>query len=773
MRSGLLKGMLLFLALAGPASLWAAEATPPIKAISIQGNKRIEQDAIRNILRMKPGSPYSGARLRDDVQAIYRMGYFTDVRAYFDETTGTLTFFVAEKTMLTKVEFEGNDKIDKEDLGKEVTTRQFTYLDPNRIREDLDRIRKLYDKKGFYLADVASEIGKRPNNEAVLKFKIKEGKKVLIERISFIGNSIFNDSELKSTMRTKEKGFFSFLNDSGAFQEDLLAQDRQLLRDYYGHKGYIKAKIGAPRVQLTPDKRRLTLTFSVEEGELYKVSKVGLDGEFIKDPSELRKAVKLEEGEVVDTFVIQEDLQKLTTIYADEGYAYANVIPRDEYDDTNKTVSITYMLAPGQKVYVERIEFKGNESTRDKVLRREMQISEGELYSATKLRESRQNIERLALFENVRMSTPRGSADDRVNVIVEIKEKPTGTFSIGAGFNTLESFQIMGRVEKRNLFGYGVDVVLDAWIGGKTQAFNLQYRDEYFLDSKFGLTVNLFRISRAYSNFDNTSTGGNVGLDYPFYVKGLRRVRGGLTYSLANESLSNMVPTVAPLFSGGITSSLTARANYDTRNRVFEPSKGTFLEVTEEAAGRWLGGDNDYAKTEFDGRWFFPVNDESTAFFIGGAVYAFHLSAGYVAPLRDNQRVPLFERYFPGGILSLRGFPIRSMGPTIPIADVFDSVGLITDDFRYGGNKQVIFNAEYVFPIIRVANIKGVFFFDMGNAFDNGQTLFTLTGQRQSVGFGLRWFSPIGPLRFEWGFPLDKKKDESRVAFDFMIGSLF
>jgi outer membrane protein insertion porin family len=197
------------------------------------------------------------------------------------------------------------------------------------------------------------------------------------------------------------------------------------------------------------------------------------------------------------------------------------------------------------------------------------------------------------------------------------------------------------------------------------------------------------------------------------------------------------------------------------------------MSISEEIAGGVLGGDNSFSKLEFDGRWFFPVLENSSAPIVGDSVFAFHVGAGYVAPLHDGDRIPLFERYFPGGILSLRGFNIRSLGPVIQVASSNDPTGFSTTDFTVGGNKELIVNAEYIFPIIKAANIKGVFFFDMGNAFDNGETMFTLAGQRYSTGFGLRWFSPIGPLRFAWGFPLDRKEDESLMVFDFTIGSLF
>ncbi|HLG21104.1 MAG TPA: outer membrane protein assembly factor BamA, partial [Bdellovibrionota bacterium] len=515
------------------------------------------------------------------------------------------------------------------------------------------------------------------------------------------------------------------------------------------------------------------ITIVVKEGEPYTVGKVLLDGEFIKEKTELEKVISLKGQKLVDTSLIQKDVGELTTIYADEGYAYANVNILDRYDDEKKIVDITYVLQPGQKVWVEKIKFVGNTSTRDKILRREMQINEGGQYHQTKIRDSRLNIERLSLFEEVRLSTPRGSADDRVDIVVDLKEKPTGTFSIGAGFNTLESFQIIAQVQKRNLFGRGYDVSLDARLGGKTQAFNVRFRDEYFLDSKWGFEVNGFNISRVYTDFDLTSRGGTVGLDYPLYKKGLERIRFGVTYSLIDEDLTDIRTTVEQLFTSGLTSSVTTSLTRDTRNRVFEPTKGSYYRLSEEVAGGGLGGDNDFWKSEFDARWFFPLLDQKPVPLIGDSVFALRLNLGYVGVLSDGERVPLFERYFPGGILSIRGFQLRSLGPTIDVASSTDPGSFTTTEFHVGGNKELIFNAEYIFPIVRAANIKGVFFFDMGNAFDNGESIFTITGQRQSTGFGVRWFSPIGPLRFEWGFPLDRKEDESLVVFDFTIGSIF
>ncbi len=744
-----------------------------IKDVQIQGNRRIESPAILRVISSQKGTRYRSTQIQTDVRSIFRMGYFQDVQVSFNESNARLTFSVKEKTVIRSIQFSGNEEEDTEDLKEETLIKPFTYLNQGKIRRDVDALRAYYEREGYYLTEIRTRLDPLPNNEANLIFEIEENKKVEIEQIHFVGNQVFTDDQLKDVIFTKEKGFLSFLTGSGSFEDMALKRDREIVRQWYGHHGYIKARVSDPRLQLSRDKQRLSLTFVVDEGEAYKVGTVDIGGEFVIPKSKLEKMVSLESGKTVDTWIIQKDIQALSTAYMDEGYAYANVIPRDSYDEDSKTVSINYFLQPGKKVRIEEIRFTGNDTTRDKVLRREMSILEGEYYSATKIQESKANIDRLALFEEVRLTTPRASTDERVDVVIDVKEKSTGSFSIGAGFNTLESFQVIGQVQRRNLFGYGVDLMLSARLGGRTQAFNLQYRDEHFLDTKWGLTVNAFNIERAFSDFDLTSRGGTIGFDYPLYRKGLRRVRAGITYGLVDQNLSNIRSTVENLFDSGLTSSVTLSISHDTRDRVFEPSSGSYLSLTQEFAGRIFGGDNSFSKSELDARWYFPVAPNSRIPIIGKSVLAFHFGTGYVAPLRDGERVPLFERYFPGGIFTIRGFPIRSLGPEIQVASSSDPTSLVTSDFNVGGNKQVIFNAEYIFPIISAAGIKGVFFFDMGNAFDNGETPFTLAGQRQSTGFGIRWFSPIGPLRFEWGFPLDRKEDESFVAFDFTIGSLF
>lgn len=753
--------------------LLPAAAAEPIRAIVVEGNRRIEKDAIVQSLLSKPGEDLRRSFVREDIRRVYRMGYFDRVDVYYDEGAQALKVVVAEKKVIRAIKFAGNKEKDTEDLEKETQVKAYAYVDENKVKEDVARLKTLYEAKGYYLVEITPEYKDVAEGEVELTYRVVENRKVKIERINFIGNKLYKDSELKAVMLTKEKGFLSFLTSSGTYQQEMLDHDRQQVWDHYRKHGYFRSSVSAPFVQMSPDRRSLTATFTVEEGEQYKFGAIDIDGELIRDKAELMKLLKSKEGAIASSADVVADMQKLSSLYADEGYAYANVIPQDRMDDAAKIVAFTFLIQPGEKVRIERIRISGNTSTRDKVIRREMQIAEGDEYDWTKIKQSKESLDRLSIFEEVKITTPKASSDDTVDLVVEIKEKQTGTISLGAGFSTLDSFQIIGKIEKRNVFGYGVDLIFDAQLGARTQIFNLQYRDEHFLDTKWGLTVNAFNIDRRYSSFDLTTRGASVGFDYPLYVRFLERWRLGLTYSIVDKILSNLSPTIENLFQGGVISSVTTGLSRDTRNRVFEPTKGSLLKISEEFAGSALGGDHSFSKTEFNARFFYPVGKWTPVPILEDAVFAVNFDAGYVAPLDAGDRVPLFERYFPGGILNLRGFPIRSLGPKIKIASSTDPGNFTTSDFVIGGNKQVILNAEYIFPLIKPANIKGVLFFDMGNAFDNGESPFTLAGQRQSVGFGIRWFSPIGPLRFEWGYPLDRKGGEKPSVFDFTIGSIF
>jgi len=751
-------------------------ASDEIAEIVTEGNVQIEKEAILNVLKSQKGYLLSKTQVAQDIRTLYETGFFKHVAFYYDQAQKKLLIRVQEKPKVIKILIEGNDQLKKRELEKHIEVKPYTFFNQKQVQEDLAKFKQFYKSKGFYLADVSYRLVERKNNQVELIYSVKENRKIFVQNIRFIGNHTFTDQQLKAVIRTKEKNVLSFMNRSGTYIKELLQYDRQAVQSFYGDKGFIKAAVQEPKVEIFADKQTLHVTFFVEEGDSYTFNGSDVAGDLIFDKDELTAKVKMKKGEVASTEKIRNDFQAIAGRYTDHGYAYANVVPDFQVDEDTKRVFVNYQVSPGPIVRVRDLVIKGNLANRDKVILREMELFEGELFNATSLKKSKQKLERLALFESVEISTPKTSDAALVDVVVEVVERETGSFNIGAGFNTLESFQVVGSLEKRSLFGYGVDINFRAQVGRITQIFDLSYRDPYFLDSKWGMALNAYNTRRQYTNFGLRSTGGSLGFDYPLLEDGLRRISAGVRYRLVNQRLSNLSPTIANLFDDGLTSSVTLSLSHDTRNNAFFATKGSMLKVSQEFAGTLLGGDYPFSKTELDARWYIPFARKKEIPIISKSHLAFRINTGYVAPLEDGARVPLFERYFPGGVFSVRGFRLRSLGPSISVASA-GSVGTFsTSDFVIGGNKQFVFNAEYIFPLVGQAKIYGVAFFDMGNAFDNGENMFTLSGQRQSAGVELRWFSPLSPVapfRFAWGFPLDRKVDEKLVQFDFTFGSLF
>lgn len=758
---------LLFWAAAGVAA--AAE----IRAVRVEGNRRIERAAIEKEISLRAGQPLDRPAVSADIRRLYGMGYFEDVQALWDESAGTLLFRVREKPVIAAIAFSGQNKLGEEDLKKEMAVKEFDLFDRGKIQESVRKLRDLYESKGYYLAQISDEIEPGAKEGQVkLKIKIEEGHKVLVRQINILGNRVLDDGAIKGAMVTKEGNFWSIFSDRGTFQKEALEQDRYAIRQLYLEKGYIKAQIDLPKVYLSPDKSELYLAVQIAEGEPYSIRNISLSGELIKDQAELMKEIKLKEKEIANGVTIQQDIARLVKRYGDEGYAYANVNVHTEEVPGTRQIDLRYEPQKGPLVRIERIDITGNTQTRDKVIRREIELAEGELYNGSQLNLSRFNLERLSIFEEVQLLTRRGSSDDLMVVEIKVKEKSTtGTFTLGAAFNSLESIQVMAQVQKLNLFGLGYNLALTARVGGKSQSFDITFQDPYFLDKNISLTLQAFNMDRRYANFTRKSTGGRIDTGFLLYKREKTRLRFNVGYNIENVKLRDFSSTLENLFDAGLTSSMSFSLSRDTRNNLFDPSEGSLLSVTTElAGGPVLRGDSSYIRHTFEGNWYWPLS-RSRAFFIGGSVFHVRFFGGYVGTLFED-RIPLFERFFEGGIFSVRGFELRSLGPYVRYADHSNPTQWSTDNFYTGGNKAIVMNTEFIFPLFKEQGIKWVVFYDMGNAFDKKDWI-TINGLRKSVGFGLRWFSPIGPLRFEWGFPLNAKEEDKTSVFDFSIGAMF
>ena len=782
----------------GPTAIGPALQGRPIERIQFRGNRKVEDDAIRVQLLSKAGALFDTAKLREDIRAMWKMGFFADVNveAEIGQTGSlTLTFAVKEKPSIRKVLVAGNHELGLEKINEVVDLELDTIVDIGKIKKNREKIADQYVQKGFYLATVDYEI--KPVNEAEVDvwFKVDEKAKVKIRDVQFIGNRSIGDNELRLAIQTRRQDALSFLNDSGVYSEEAFQRDLLLVSAHYWDKGFANVKVGTPQLRLSRDKEFMYLSIPIDEGPVFTIGAVTFKGDLIGTPADNMNRIRMRAGTTFSRTQIAEDREKLSAYYQDQGYAYANVSPLTKVDLPNRKISLTYEVARGKRAYFERINIRGNSKTRDKVIRREMKIAEGELFNNTNLEVSKRRITALGYFENVTVSTKRGSSDEFVEVNVEVTERPTGTFQIGAGFSSVENFIAQAQISQNNLFGRGQTLSVQAQLSSLRQLFLLRFIEPYFLDTMWTFGFDLYNQSIGFNTFFRNSSGGQLTWGYPlsyeahaFVIYKLETVSittgsGGIS-NLGATQTPIAAASVANLFRGGYTSSVRTSLQWDSRNNRLFPTGGWYDTAFVEVASQYTGSQNKFL------RWggFLRHYRELWGPFV------LHANAEIgVTTSTDPLGVPISERYLVGGIFDIRGYAPRSLGPQL-LTQAPGDIGQTLGTLPLGGNLQLIFNSEVEFPLFKKIGISGVVFYDMGNAYNledrycSGlqrknaaisikfdpcfRPLDSLTnGLRKSVGFGFRWFSPIGPLRFEWGIPLDAQPNEDPLVFEFTIGN--
>ncbi len=772
----------------------------PIEQVQFRGNRKVEDAAIRVDLFTKVGTKLDLGKVREDIRAIWDMEYFSDVSVEALPTLkgGVIVIFaLKEKPSVRKILITGNDALSLDKVNEVIDLKRDGILNITKIKQNRDKIQEMYVVEGYYLASVDYEITVLNDIEVDVLFVIDEHSKVEIRDVSFIGNVNVTDKELRSVMLTSKGGAMSFLSEGGTFREDMFERDLVIITAYYYDRGYINVKIGTPSIRLSRDKKYMYLSIPIDEGPVFSVGTIDFKGDLIGAKSDYYSRLELKPGAVFNRSLVGKDIVRLNDYYKDRGFAYVNVTPLTNVDLERKIVDLSFEVEQGKKVYFERINVRGNSKTRDKVIRREMKISEGELYNQTNLEVSKRRITALGYFESVNISTARGSSDEFIVVNVEIAERATGSFQIGAGFSSVENFIAQAQISQNNLFGRGQTLSLQAQLSGLRQLFLLRFVEPWFLDSHWSFAFDVFNQVRAFRAFARNAVGGNLTWGYPINFE----TRAFLTYKLEDVSVSTgnsgfatvgaiqepvEADSVANLFRGGVTSSLRASISYDTRNNRLFPTSGwhtnAFLEVAEDLP---TFSENIFVRYGGFARHYQPL--------FGPFVLKTNAEIG-ITTSRDPLGVPITERYLIGGIYDVRGFAPRSLGPQLRVAQPGD-VGQPLRNLPLGGNMQLIWNSEIEFPIFKALQVSGLVFFDAGNAynledrycsgttgggdisikfdpcFDFPNSL--LKGIRTSVGFGFRWFSPIGPLRFEWGIPLDRQVGEESLVFEFTIGNFF
>lgn len=722
-----------------------------IVRIVIKGNRRIERDAILGVMQTREGETLSPAHVREDLKAIYKMGYFTDVRMDIGDTPEgrVLTVLVKEKPSIREILAEGNRKVKKDKILEAMNLKPFSVASEGAIKEDINKVQQLYREKGYYQVNITYDLVPVAEHEVNLVLHINEGGKMAIKEIEFEGNKAFSAKELRKVMETKERGFYlvSLISGAGKLNKDNLERDLEKISSFYYNHGYIKAKIGDPKIDIKGD--WIYITIPVQEGPEYHVGKIDITGDLLEDKAKILGLIKTPKAKVYSREQLQEDLTILADFYADHGYANADIVPLIKENNETLLVDVTFDIHQGQKVYFERIDIAGNIKTRDKVIRRELRVYEQDLFNATNLKESIKNLRRLEYFEDVNFATTPGSAPNHMNLKITVKERPTGTFGVGAGYSTQDRAVGMVQISQNNLFGRGQQVKVEGVIGTISHRIRASFVEPFLFDRPLSLGIDAFNWERQYSEYNRVSEGGVLRLSHPLKWKFTRLF---WMYRFENVQLKNLVPNASETLQQAATIHNTSATSFvvrrDSRDSLFAPTHGSDNSVSTEIAG--LGGDTAFVRYIAESGWYFPLKWDM--------VGVLHGRAGGMNKLHWGQ-MPAYELYYLGGIDTIRGFKYAEISPRDPATNE-----------RIGGPRFLQLNTELRFPLYKKLGLSGTVFVDAGNVYGPNEVGPFL---RTTAGVGFRWFSPMGPLRVEWGYNLSKHPWERSSAWEFTMGGTF
>jgi outer membrane protein insertion porin family len=750
--------------------------------IEVIGQKKIEKEAIIARLKTKVGESYTPEKVADDIRALFKMGYFVQIEVSKDAQTNgvNLEYKVSEKPTVSEINFEGNEEIKTEELSEQIPVKQYEILSYDKVKEAVTKIEKMYEEKGYYLVKVEPNVSEVTSDDTVtVKFTITENDKVKVKKISFIGNEKLKDSYLKDQMFTQEAGFFSGMSSSGSYKQEAFERDLQILKLKYWNQGYLQVKIDRPVVTVTPDKKSIYITYYIQEGDQYSVGEIDFAGDLLFDKSELMSTVKIKDAKIFSVETMQKDILDLQAKYGDLGYAFANVIPRYGFDEKEKKVNLVFEFEKGNKVYFGPINVVNNTKTRDKVVRRELKIREGELYNETRKRQSQENVQRLGFFEEVNFKQiPSPEDPDLYKVDIVVKERNTGQLQLTAGYGNVQGLSLGGSIQQNNFRGLGETLGARIEATKNRQDYSLSLTEPYFYDTKWSAGFSLYYTeNKERINYDNRVTGISFRFGHPVWGDDIRAY---VRYSLDKSDLFENAYTDPLLFpldtARGITSAVTGTLEYDTRNDRFNPSKGILADVSYEYAG--VGGDLKYGLFTTQFRHYHNI--------FWDVVWRNNILFSDIESI-DDQEIPFTKRFQLGGPYTVRGFGSSTVGRRIFSQYRYNQIGTndgnpfyspgISEEERvrrsnliFGGSKELLFQSELQYPLIKEAGLNGVFFYDIGQAEDE----IISSNFVSDFGLGFRWMSPLGLLRFEWGWPLTQDNvDRDAVNFEFSIGPPF
>lgn len=728
-----------------------------IHKIRVTGNKRIESEAILAVIDTKEGDKLDKDQLDKDLRAIYRMGYFEDVRIEIDDGPGgkVATFHIMEKSSITKILFEGNDDLDDKDLLDQLGVKRYSILNQGEIKQSINRLKEYYREKGYYNVEINESIEDLPENEVALTYHIIEGKKIYIRKIQFVGNKQIDADELKDEMETRERWWLAFITGAGKLDKKKLEFDVHSLTAFYHNNGYIKAKVGEPEVAYDEEVKGLIITIDIIEGPRYTVNSVHIEGDLIKPIDKLLTKINIKQGAYFSREVVRTDIMRVGEIYSEEGYAYADVAPIINEDDVNHLVDITYKVSKGERVRFERINITGNTITRDKVIRRAFKFAEGDYFNGKELKQGTRNLYRLDFFENVDIQTKKGSGEDLMLLDIDVKEKPTGQFAFGVGYSSYEKTMSTLELSKRNFMGKGQEVSARATFGSRTKNYNVSFMEPWLFDKPLSAGISLYKwvYDSEYDQYDQDTQGGSLTFGFPLRVDDY--TRGSVKYALDESEIYNVKENASQEIKDqegtNVTSSMTLNATRDSKNRFYLASEGSLNSLSYEYAGRLLDGDSSFDKYNIRSAWYFSLPWDT--------IFMAQFRAGIVRRSSDGT-LPIGEKFKLGGINTVRGYRYGEISPKSP------------EGYSVGGEDMWVLNLEYLFPLQKEQGVMGLLLFDAGNVYRKSDNDF-FNYPKQSIGAGIRWLTPLGLLRLEYGRKLDPEPDEGKDDWEFTIGGAF
>ncbi len=783
-----------------------AVAQVRISAIEVSGNRRVEPETVRSYLQFSTGSVYEPALVDQSLRALFGTGLFADVQ--IDLSGSTVVVTVVENPVINQVAFEGNSEVDTATLMSEIQLKPRSVFTRARAQADVQRILDVYRRQGRFAANVEPKLIDLEQNRVNLVFEIVEGSATKVKGISFIGNHAFSDSQLRDIISTSQSGWFDFLKGTSIYDPDRLNLDRELLRQYYLKNGYADARVVSANAELDRDGSGFFLTFTVEEGEVYRVGDLKIESALPElNANGLRSELLFSTGEIYNATLVDKTVERLTLSVAKQGYAFARVRPRATPDFYSRTIALNFQIDEGPRVYIERINVFGNERTKDYVIRREFRLVEGDAFNPLLVDQAEKRLKGLGFFKNVEAKRRPGSAPDRVVLDVEVTEQSTGELSFGAGYSTSEGVIGDISISERNLLGNGQFLRLR--LSGSIERFqvDLSFTEPRFLDRNLSAGFDLFHKEvdqRDTSGFRSRKSGGTVRLGFPI----AEDLWGQASYTIARDQIydvSNNASIAVLDAAGGLrqdaanpnnflaesdatywTSSLGGALTFDKRNHPRNPTSGYYVQLTSDFAG--LGGDVEYVRVQGEGRGYYPVAE--------GVTFVSRLVGGHIEGWGDDD-VRLLDLFFRGGE-TVRGFDRSGYGPR----------DLTTGD-ALGGKTYWAATAELRFPIPFLPEelgISGAVFADAGslfNASERARSLSELTcgktitvngtqrgyvntktggngicladdeSVRASVGGSVLWNSPVGPLRMDFAYNLLEEEYDEDQFFRFGASTKF